>query len=277
MGKAPGEFHWGPHTLIFDSQGRLFVGGRANNRIRVFDQEGNFIAQWKQLSRPSAIFITKDNTMYVADSESTGNMHQTDEEGYGYNPGCQRGIRVGSTKTGEVTAFIPDPDPKGGTSASEGVAADHDGNIYGAEWARKTCRSTSRSRAVSAKGQIVTPRFIDLDAHCFDGVATGFNGSPVNPARTFDLGADRHRAARSRGRDQRLRSSRGREFIDHLGEMGKAAGKVVGHQELVNRAAVCRGQLSRVRFECPYHCLSQVDGLGGGQEAYASLRALPDL
>jgi hypothetical protein len=32
-----------------------------------------------------------------------------------------------------VTAFIPDPDPKGGSSTSEGVAADHQGNVYGAE------------------------------------------------------------------------------------------------------------------------------------------------
>ena len=32
-----------------------------------------------------------------------------------------------------MTAFIPDPDPKGGSSTSEGVAADHQGNVYGAE------------------------------------------------------------------------------------------------------------------------------------------------
>jgi hypothetical protein len=37
-------------------------------------------------------------------------------------------------KTGEVTAFIPDPIEKSsGTSAAEGVAADAMGNIYGAE------------------------------------------------------------------------------------------------------------------------------------------------
>jgi hypothetical protein len=30
-------------------------------------------------------------------------------------------------------AFIPDPDPKGGSSTSEGVAADAKGNVY---WAR---------------------------------------------------------------------------------------------------------------------------------------------
>jgi len=64
----------------------------------------------------------------VTDSEST------DRDGYGHNPGWRRGIRVGSAKDGSVTAFIPDPSPgTGATSMSEGVAADEQGNIYGAE------------------------------------------------------------------------------------------------------------------------------------------------
>jgi len=65
--------------------------------------------------------------LYVTDSEST------DKEGYGYNPGWKRGIRIGSAKDGKVTAFIPDPNPSGGSSAAEGVAADSAGNVYGAE------------------------------------------------------------------------------------------------------------------------------------------------
>jgi sugar lactone lactonase YvrE len=125
-GSAPGEFN-GPHSLAFDSKGRLFVADRTNNRIQIFTQDGKFIAEWKQFGRPSGIFIDKADTMYVADSEST------DQPGYGYNPGCKRGIRIGSAKDGKVTAFIPDPDPKGPSSAAEGVAVDHDGNIYGAE------------------------------------------------------------------------------------------------------------------------------------------------
>jgi sugar lactone lactonase YvrE len=126
LGKAPGEFE-GPHTLAFDSKGRLFVGDRSNNRIQIFTQDGKFILEWKQFGRPSGIFIDKDDTMYVADSEST------DKPGYGYNPGCKRGIRIGSAKTGKVAAFIPDPDPKGASSAAEGVAVDHQGAVYGAE------------------------------------------------------------------------------------------------------------------------------------------------
>lgn len=135
FGSAPGEFK-GAHTLAFDSKGRLFVGDRTNNRIQIFDQDGNFIAQWKQFGRPSGVFIDQNDTLYVADSESTDDPHQPltgQEAGYGYNPGFKRGIRIGSAETGKVTAFLPDPDPKGISSAAEGVAADREGNIYGAE------------------------------------------------------------------------------------------------------------------------------------------------
>src|SRR6202035_3617863 len=102
LGSAPGEFD-APHALAFDSKGRLFVADRSNNRIQVFDQDGKFIAEWKQFGRPSGIFIDKDDTIYVADSESR------DEDGYGHNPGVKRGIRIGSAKDGKVMYFIPDP------------------------------------------------------------------------------------------------------------------------------------------------------------------------
>ena len=126
-GSGPGQLEV-PHALAFDSKGRLFVGDRANNRIQIFDQDGKFLEEWKQFSRPSGIYIDKNDTIYVTDSEST------DRDGYGHNPGWKRGIRIGSAKTGEVKYFIPDPSPgTGATSAAEGVAADAAGNVYGAE------------------------------------------------------------------------------------------------------------------------------------------------
>jgi sugar lactone lactonase YvrE len=124
-GSAPGEFDT-PHGVAFDSRGRLFVADRNNNRIQIFDQDGKFLEEWKQFSRPSGIYIDKKDTIYVADSESNSKT----------NPGWKRGIRVGSAKDGKVTAFIPDsePDPeKVVTSNAEGVAADAQGNVYGAE------------------------------------------------------------------------------------------------------------------------------------------------
>jgi streptogramin lyase len=123
-GSGEGEFST-PHTLAFDSKGRLFVGDRGNNRIQIFDQDGKFLEVWAQFGRPSGIFIDKKDVMYVADSESIDSNH----------PGWKRGMRIGSAKDGSVTAFIPDPQQPAprGTSAAEGVAADAKGVIYGAE------------------------------------------------------------------------------------------------------------------------------------------------
>jgi DNA-binding beta-propeller fold protein YncE len=124
-GTAAGQFDI-PHALAMDSQGRLFVGDRNNNRIQIFDQDGAFLAQWTQFSRPSGIYIDKKDVIYVADSESESVSKNHD--------GWKRGIRVGSARDGSVRAFIPDPVEKATTtSAAEGVAADANGNIYGAE------------------------------------------------------------------------------------------------------------------------------------------------
>ncbi len=124
-GSAPGDFDI-PHALAIDSRGRLFVGDRNNNRIEIFDQDGKFLDQWTQFSRPSGIFIDQADNIYVADSES-GSVAKNHD-------GWKRGIRVGSAKDGSVTAFIPDPvEIATTTSAAEGVTADVNGNIYGAE------------------------------------------------------------------------------------------------------------------------------------------------
>jgi len=131
-GSAPGEFDT-PHTLAMDSKGRLFVGDRGNNRIQIFDQDGKFLELWTQFGRPSGLYIDKNDTLYSTDSESNTARH----------PGWKRGIRVGSAKTGLLTAFIPDPEPDpdhSNTSGAEGVAADQHGVIYAAEVGPKSLK-----------------------------------------------------------------------------------------------------------------------------------------
>ncbi|HEU5219139.1 MAG TPA: peptidyl-alpha-hydroxyglycine alpha-amidating lyase family protein, partial [Gemmatimonadales bacterium] len=124
-GTGQGEFDQ-PHALAMDSRGRLFVGDRGNNRIQIFDQEGAWLASWSQFSRPSGIYIDRNDVIYVADSES-GSVNPAHGD-------WKRGIRIGSAKDGSLTGFIPDPVEKSDdTSAAEGVAVDAKGIIYGAE------------------------------------------------------------------------------------------------------------------------------------------------
>lgn len=125
-GSGPGEFSE-PHTIAMDSRGRLFVGDRENNRIQIFDQDGRFLDEWRQFGRPSGIFITADDTIYVADSESGP------DTGARELPGIRKGIRIGSARDGSVTAFIEDMEStRAEHSGAEGVGVDAAGNVYGA-------------------------------------------------------------------------------------------------------------------------------------------------
>jgi DNA-binding beta-propeller fold protein YncE len=131
-GSGPGAFS-SLHSLAMDSQGRLFVANRDNNRIDIFNQDGKLLDSWEQFSRPSGIYIDKNDNMYVCDSES-GSAAEAHQD-------WKRGMRVGSAKDGSVKYLIPDPDVNvKGTSAAEGCAADKDGIIYGAEVGPKRVR-----------------------------------------------------------------------------------------------------------------------------------------
>jgi len=122
LGSGPAEFRT-PHDIAMDAEGRLLVADRGNYRIQILEQDGRFIAEWKQFGRPSGVYL-RDGLIYVADSESNG---------VAPNPGWLRGIRVGELKTGKVLYRIQDPVEMKGTSAAEGLAVDAMGNVFGGE------------------------------------------------------------------------------------------------------------------------------------------------
>jgi DNA-binding beta-propeller fold protein YncE len=125
-GSGPGEFDEPHDIFVGGSQQRVYVADRRNRRIQVFDQDGNFIAAWKQFGQPSSVFVGKDDTIYVGASFPDPNAKK----------GELRGIVIGNAKDGSLKAFIPDPSDLDkvimGTSAS-GIAADDKGSIYAAD------------------------------------------------------------------------------------------------------------------------------------------------
>jgi len=105
-GSLLGQFNE-PHTLAFDSRGRLFVGDRINQRIQVFDQNGRFLAVWPAIMA-SGIHITKDDIVLVADYQ------------------LRKGIIIANASDFSEIGVIDEALP-------EGVAMDSRGNIYAGE------------------------------------------------------------------------------------------------------------------------------------------------
>ena len=70
----PGQFSV-PTNVAVDADGNLYVTDMYNNRVEVFDAEGNFIRQWGKagdrpgtFSRPKGIAIDSDGHVWVADA-----------------------------------------------------------------------------------------------------------------------------------------------------------------------------------------------------------------
>ncbi len=69
----PGQFA-APEDVAVDSDGNLYVTDMFNNRVEIFDADGNFIRAWGQqgdrpgyFSRPKGIAIDSDGHVWVAD------------------------------------------------------------------------------------------------------------------------------------------------------------------------------------------------------------------
>ena len=68
-GDGPGAF-FSPHCLWVDGDGKVYVCDRKNNRIQVFDAEGEFVTQWNNVQLPTDLHIGRDGLFYLAERES---------------------------------------------------------------------------------------------------------------------------------------------------------------------------------------------------------------
>ena len=53
-GTGPGQFNL-PHDIWVHPDGRVLVADRENERIQIFDLDGEFMEQWTHLQRPAGL------------------------------------------------------------------------------------------------------------------------------------------------------------------------------------------------------------------------------
>ena len=63
-GTGSGEFGL-PHNLAVDSEDRVYVTDRDNQRVQVFDSEGRFLSEWMDIGGNSALFLTVDQHLWT--------------------------------------------------------------------------------------------------------------------------------------------------------------------------------------------------------------------
>lgn len=101
-GKLPGEFHT-PHAIVVDSKGRLLIGDRENDRIQLFDADGQALGQWEGFA-PYGLAINGDGHVFVAD----GRAHQVlrlDAAGKVQQRWGQKGSALGEFNLPHMLAF----------------------------------------------------------------------------------------------------------------------------------------------------------------------------
>ena len=95
-GTGPGEFGL-PHNLVVDAKGRVYVTDRDNQRIQVFDSEGKFLDQWKDVGGVSTLFITKNQHIWTG-----GVLRNLQGEVVARLPGNPGGHGTTVSQSGEV-------------------------------------------------------------------------------------------------------------------------------------------------------------------------------
>ena len=99
-GSAPGEFDL-VHSIAVDSQGRVYASDRENNRIQIFDENGELLRMWTHLGATQNIFITPDDQVWVI-------THRDNVENITYDTLAGRIMRI-DIDTGEIIGAMESP------------------------------------------------------------------------------------------------------------------------------------------------------------------------
>lgn len=108
-GSEPGQLLV-PHSIVFDSRGRLYVANRGNKRIEIYDKDGAYLGQITNAATPYGLAISRGGILYVADGTAG-----------------TEGLTVVNTRNGQVLSHFS------GITGAHMISVDRRGAIYVAE------------------------------------------------------------------------------------------------------------------------------------------------
>lgn len=164
-GIADGQFNT-PHCVLVDRGGRVLVSDRENDRVQVFDQDGEFLESWTDFHRPQAIAQCPDGRFVVAEGSWRKN-HVSPVNGP--VPDAESRVSV-IAESGEVLQRIGgESDPSVSFLAAHGIAADTAGSFYVAEVAL----SVGKAMGVHVDASSCISKFTPAGAQPRAGAAVG--------------------------------------------------------------------------------------------------------
>jgi DNA-binding beta-propeller fold protein YncE len=131
LGSKPGEFSI-PHAIVRDSKGRLYVADRNNVRIQVFDGNGKFLDEWRNLLVPWGLCVGENDEIWACGSSPAA--WACDQVFLGFPPKDQLVMRF--APSGKLLALWTIPkgvdgkERPGEVNGVHGIAVDSHGNIY---------------------------------------------------------------------------------------------------------------------------------------------------
>jgi DNA-binding beta-propeller fold protein YncE len=79
-GSGPGQFKQ-PHSIVMDAKGYLYVADRSNQRIQVFDADGNFVRETRHPGTPCGLCLMRDGKHLMMAHGHAGKIIKLDLQG----------------------------------------------------------------------------------------------------------------------------------------------------------------------------------------------------
>lgn len=158
----------GPHAIVIDRRGRMYVGDRGNYRIKVFDENGKLLDIWPELPATALSIDAKDRLWVVCSigrGAATGLVEDTGREDCGLNKPDHAisAIDLNSGKTlfswaagGEGPNQLYGP-----VSSTSTVPAICTSQSYGEDGFEYSNRRMAQTRLISLRARCTDPRAVD--------------------------------------------------------------------------------------------------------------------